>query len=197
MSQASAIEQDRNAVTSVTPRPGAELVMAINTALAQGRPGIKIGVMPGSDEGLGVPAGRAFRIVGEGYAEMWPQLPPLYEVVSDRLAIALETEHPLAIDGLSKHDRSQCNDLYMAALYDLLGLTANDLTGPQPSAGRGYADESAARRSVRRGRRLWRSLGGWPWFHFPTGPTPPVDWWSQGPAPQIAKAFAVWQTGKL
>jgi hypothetical protein len=175
-----------------------ELVATINAALDQGRPGMKIGAIPtNSGEGLGVPNGKAFRIVGEGYAELWPPLPPLYEVVSDRLAIALETEHPLAIDGLSRRDRSQCNDLYMAALHDLLGLTANDLTEPQPGANRGYADESAARRSVRRGRGLWRSLGGWPWFHFPTDPTPPVDWWSRGAAPQVAKAFAVWQTGKL
>lgn len=42
-----------------------------------------------------------------------------------------------------------------------------------------YADERAARRAVRHGRKRWARLGAWPWAHWGEGRPPAAEWWTE------------------
>lgn len=199
MSEVTAPVQDREGSISVAP--GLPLVEAIAVAHEAGRPSMVIGVMPDDHQrDLVVPIAKMVRLVERGRVEP-PNLKPLWEVgFSDDLILAIETQHPIALERLrieGSRARGDCNDLYVAALHDIAGLPWRELTGPLPG-GFSFSDETAASRAGRRGRKMWRAIGAWPWFHAPEDPSSLRRWCSHGATGEwLAKSFKIWRTGRM
>lgn len=190
-----AIAKDRSGPISTLPLPGEELAEEIERGLAEGRPGVRIGKIPGSRATLGVPQTRLFRIAENG-ALVFPKLPPLESVVSERLALALEAPRPLAFERLGAHDWAAGRRLYAAALRDLAGLSEDEIAKACGfKEAETFGDPRNARDAVSRGRRTWHQMGAWPWSHLHPNGRPPANWRRDGPNSNLTTVFATWQTG--
>lgn len=174
------------------------MVETIALALHNHRPGCRIGnvygkrlCVPRLTLLFRVPDGADF-VSGEPAPSTAPEA-----ILPERLAVALTTGDPTsstAYNTLGPQDRVAGRRLYAAALRDLAALD-DDATAD--CCGIDCEDAPrAARRDYEVGRELWHKLSCWPWVYFPHG-KPPDEWRDQGADALVAKAFAVWQTGRL
>lgn len=114
----------------------------------------------------------------------------------DRVWLALETFHPVALEQLQRRDRRQLRHMYTALMRDIQGASLDQIADQLGKRHPGFTEARAVRREVREGRLLWRQLLAWPWSWFGPGGTPPRDWRTVGPDAALAAAFKTWLTGK-
>jgi hypothetical protein len=170
----------------VVPPPGEDLRLLISERRRAGRPAWRLG------------PNIAPKIELVAIAEPGTGSPILYRPLAvdqdrrpyfrRRVLLWLETQEPLALEQLTKHDRVETRRLAAAVMYDLHARSYGEIAYEL-----GYPDESRARERVSEGRKLWRHLPAWPWWGF-TDPWP-ADWRAKGADATLAAAFETWATG--
>ncbi len=124
-----------------------------------------------------------------GGLALLPRLPDPRSVLRPGLAYWLAAGGD--ISDLSDYERVQGRHLVAAALCDIRGLTFGDVVEtlrPQTITD----PEHAARRDRDAGRKLWATLGGWPWCDFTDGKLP----WRRT-TPRESFTLQVWATGRI
>jgi hypothetical protein len=107
-----------------------------------------------------------------------------------RVLLWLETQEPLALEQLKKHDRVETRRLAAAVMCDLHARSFGDIAYELA-----YPDESRARERVKEGRKLWPRLCAWPWSYWEPDGRPPDDWRERGADATLTAAFETWATG--
>ncbi len=160
--------------------PSSELADVIWEYSDQGRAAWDLGTDNGLIDAyagpLVVPRVPEFPRGGHATAHAVWSVPHAGDVLRPRVALAVESQDPLAWQAMDERDHAELLKLRAAAARDIAGLN-----GEQLAAALTYTDESTVRTKVRGGRRLLRALGAWPWCAFRQGAriTPP-SWWSTG-----------------
>lgn len=180
-------------MTPVTPphlQPGPDLAATISDGLNDGRPGVFIGAVRGSDSGLGVPRA-SLRPNGPGRFDFYPGKSPWsVPSIPPKLAVFLETGHQGAMWRAGAHEVTAGRRLYAAALRDILGMSEEEV------AESCAWNERTTRRAIEKARPLWHELGGWPWCCFAAGALP-RDWRSSELDWPVQRVFNAWLKGSL
>ena len=122
-------------------------------------------------------------------------------LVRPETSLYIDTGHNAAVEDLVRTPSAykEVRRLTAAAALDL-GRTGRDVI----CEGLGLSDDRAVGRDVARGRRLWVTLGAWPWWAiaaaFADGEDGPWDfqqgmpdrWWE---LPRVVATFEAWRTG--
>lgn len=172
------------------PVPGLELAKWIAANANAGRRAWQIGPIPGLPFQLFAPR-PPVRYRG---GELLPSAAPLEGMLPRRLAIALETMHPLAFEELRDQDLAAGKRLHAAALRDVVGLSEEEVADACGFAGANAT--RTAREAVSAARPIWRAMAAWPWLEMEGG-KPPADWRKTPFEPRFARSLQSWATGTL
>lgn len=174
--------------------PGEELASQIADLVDRGRPAWNLGSRPDGPGRLVVPRlGLISDLAPDGTHGRYlvPRQQPR-AVLRHRVALALETHHPVAVEQMQEQDRLEWRRLGAAALKDILAFAESTIAEHC-----GYEYEQSARDAVSRGRKLFVGLYAWPWWYFGPNGRPPPEWREHGGGLRLTAGFATWATGTL